>query len=138
MINNEIFDGRLKWVAEQLPVGKNPRQSIIGSSAAPSRVLPFIKVPRVYGVNSEPLDVRMAILDSFSPRDDRNKGIARRARYAFWSFPNKKEKGFRTFVKHHGVGHLEEADFDYVNRFLLEKMNSVSKKAIGDAVHVHP
>ncbi|SAM81222.1 uncharacterized protein UBRO_20285 [Ustilago bromivora] len=24
MINNEIFDGRLKWVAEQLPVERNP------------------------------------------------------------------------------------------------------------------
>ncbi|SOV02638.1 uncharacterized protein UDID_11540 [Ustilago sp. UG-2017a] len=138
MINKEIFGGRLKWVAEQLPVKKTPRQSIIGSSAAPSRVLPFIKVPEFYGVNSEPLDVRMAILDSFSPSDGRNKGIARRARYTFWSFPNKKEKGFSTFVEHHGVGHLEEADFDHVNSFLLKKMNSVSKKAIGDAVHVHP
>ncbi|KAJ1029078.1 hypothetical protein NDA18_002706 [Ustilago nuda] len=139
MINNEIFGGRLKWVAEQLPMEKNPRQSIIGSSAVPSRVLPFIKVPGFYGVNSEPLDVRMVILDSFSPRDGRNNGIARRARYAFWAFPNKRaEKGFSTFVKHHGVGHLEEADFDHVNSFLLEKMNSVSKKAIGDAVHVHP
>ncbi|KAJ1045170.1 hypothetical protein NDA10_004439 [Ustilago hordei] len=139
MINNEIFGGRLKWVAEQLPMEKNPRQSIIGSSAVPSRVLPFIKVPGFYGVNSEPLDVRMVILDSFSPRDGRNNGIARRARYTFWAFPNKRaEKGFSTFVKHHGVGHLEEADFDHVNSFLLEKMNSVSKKAIGDAVHVHP
>ncbi|SPC67522.1 uncharacterized protein UHOD_11764 [Ustilago sp. UG-2017b] len=137
MINNEIFGGRLKWVAEQLPVEKTPRQSIIGSSAAPSRVLPFIKVPGFYGVNSEPLDVRTAILDSFSPSDGRDKGIARRARYTFWSFPNKKEKGFSTFVEHHGVGHLEEADFDHVNSFLSEKMNSVSKKAIGDAVHVH-
>lgn len=79
MINNEIFDGRLKWVAEQLPVERNPRQSITGSFVVPSRVLPFPKVPGLYGANSESLDVRMVILDSFSPRDDRHKGIARRA-----------------------------------------------------------